>query len=312
MDFYYESVDEKTRVHAVKYKPQGEIRGVIQIIHGMNEYIGRYDELARFLCDNGFMVVGNDHIGHGESIENDDNLGYFCEKEGNKVLLKDIVKLMNIAQRECPDIPYYIIGHSMGSFMLRHIIALYGDRIDGAVICATGNQPGYLSAFGMVLCNLLSIVNGDHYRSKFVAAQMFKGYNKRITNKKTDFDWIVSDERVVEKYINDPKCNYIYSLNGYNNFMKIINGVNNKSLLNRIPKDLPVFFIAGEEDPVAGYGKYTTELVKLYEKIGIKNVDCKLYPNARHEIHNDYCKETVFDDIINWIDKLEENKGAKN
>lgn len=300
-DFYYPSSDGETQIHAVKWTPTVKPVAVLQIVHGMVEFIERYDEFAKYLVCNGIVVVGNDHLGHGQSVANEDRYGFFKLENGNEALLKDINALRLNTAESYPDLPYFILGHSMGSFLTRQYLARYGEGLAGAIIMGTGSQPTVMLNVGKGLSSLIASFKGWNYRSKFIDNLAFGAYNKRFEPSRTSRDWLTKDADIVDAYIANPQCTFMFTVNGYYNLFYSIKDCQNKKNIDRIPKDLPVFFVAGNDDPVGNFGKGVVKACDGFKKAGISDVALKLYKDDRHEILNETDRETVFDDILKWI-----------
>lgn len=301
IDFYYNSYDNKTKTHAVKWIPEGEIKGILQLSHGMLEHIERYDDFAKEMAKNNILVTGNDHLGHGYSISSEENRGYFAEEDGNKALIEDIHNLMLKTKKQYSDIPYFILGHSMGSFLLRQFISLYGSEINGAIIMGTGHQPYPIIKSGVLITKLIALFKGWNHRSPFVDKLAIGGYNKTFEPSRTSKDWLSRDEKKVDEYIADNKINFMFTLNSYYNMFKGMLALYNKNALINIPKNLPLYIISGENDPVGNFGKDVLKVYEQYKKQGIKNVSYKLYDDCRHEILNEINKEDVYRDILKWL-----------
>ena len=308
-EFTFLSSDKITNIRYVVYSPEEEPTAILQIAHGMDEFIDRYEGFAKYLCDKGFLVTGNDHLGHGDSVNSNDDLGYFADKDGNRAVLNDIHMLTTITKKEYPNIPYFLLGHSMGSFYARQYIGEFGDELNGAIIMGTGHQPLAVVKAGMAACRMFALGKGWHYRSNAVNAMAFGAYNKKFEPARTSNDWLTKDEKIVDWYLNEPRCNYVFTLNGFYNMFKGISRLHDKQLLEAVPKRLPLFFVSGEDDPVGDFGKGVKAAVKSLEDVGCTNIKMKLYPNDRHEILNEFDKFDVYDDIWNWInDTLKEKK----
>ena len=301
--FVYLSKDGETLINAIEWKPEGTPKAVLQICHGMLEYIKRYDHFAQFMCDNGFYVVGNDHLGHGLSVKSEDRYGFFHEKYGNAYLLGDMHELRKITREKYPDLPYFLLGHSMGSFLTRQYIALEGDGLKGVIISGTGYVSKDVLKLGMNTCSGIAAVKGWQNRSIIVRNMVFGGYNKRIKNPKTPADWISGDEAVVEAYTNDPWCTYNFTVNGYYNMFYSINDAQRPETIQHIPKNLPLFLVSGSEDPVGNYGKGVLQAYDSYVQAGIKDVRIKLYEGYRHEILNEVERVVAYYDIKNWMEE---------
>lgn len=307
-EFYFESRDKITKIHAVKWIPDGEIKCVVQIVHGMSEHIGRYDEFARFLAAEGMLVVGSDHLGHGKTANTEDELGYFCQEDGATVLVRDVHRLKKIIQEENIGKPYFICGHSMGSLVLRNYITRYGKGIDGAVVIGTSGPRGVLAKTGILLTNFMSKLFGWKYKSKFVNGLMFGSFNERIPDAKDPNEWICANEKTLKKYNKDPKCGFIFTLNGFKELSRLSQLAEKKENLAKIPGDLPVYILSGEEDPVGGYGEGVRKVYESYTALGMTNVEMKLYEGDRHEILNEDNRFQVYEDISTWIMKQMEKQ----
>ena len=285
-EFSYASADGRTKIHGVEWKPEaGEPKAVLQIFHGMVEYIERYEEFASYLTENGLLVVGNDHLGHGGSIVNKDDYGYFAEKNGNGIVLRDLRTLHKRTAKRYPELPYYILGHSMGSFLLRQYLCRYGDELDGAIIMGTGSQPMAALRFGQNLCRLMA----------------FGGYNKHFRPARTTRDWLTKDERIVDAYLADERCTFLFTLNGYYNLFHSIEEASKPENLQKMPMDLPVLFVSGAEDPVGNFGKGVEQVRKAFQAVGMEDVTWILYENDRHEILNETDRATVYKDLYAWL-----------
>ena len=301
-EFTYLSADGKTKIHAVEWKPdQGEPTAVLQIVHGMVEFIGRYEEFAEYLTERGFAVVGHDHLGHGASVASKEDYGFFSEKNGNAAVLRDIHHLKKLTEKTCGDLPYYMLGHSMGSFLLRQYLCLRGGEIDGAVIMGTGTKPVPLLKLGRVLCRGLAAIFGWHHRSLLIDRMAFGGYNKHFKPARTTADWLTKDEAIVDRYLADERCTFRFTLNGYYNLFYSMETASRKSSLRRMPRDLPVLFVAGSEDPVGGFGIGVKLVENRFRKAGMERVTRKLYDTDRHEILNETDRGAVYEDLYNWL-----------
>lgn len=312
-EFFYDSSDNRTRIHAVKWIPvEKEIKGILQIAHGMLEYINRYDEFANFIAENGFVVTGNDHLGHGDSVASEKDRGFFCECDGEIKVLEDMHNLMKIVKDVYPDIPYFLLGHSMGSFFTRRFIMSYGSELKGAIIVGTGCQPYMLVKTGQIISKIISIIKGEHYRSKFVNNLALGKNNNKFEPSRTKNDWLTRDEKIVDAYNSDEKINFMFTINAYKSMFSCISYLYNNNHLNQMKKDLPVLIISGGDDPVGDFGKGATKVYNKFKEVNMKNISLKLYENARHEIINEINRNIVYNDILCWLKELEKNTSAED
>lgn len=300
-EFMFDSRDGKTKIHAVRWVPEGKVICILQIIHGMAEYIERYEEMAQFFAEKGILVTGDDHLGHGKSVPEGGTYGYFCEQDPATVVVRDVHRLKKMTQEDYPGVPYIILGHSMGSFILRNYLFRYGTGIQGAIVCGTGSQPQ-----GLVrVCRAIAAVQGFFLSEKHVAKMIdkmaFGNYNKEIKEPKTTFDWLCRDEKVVDAYRKDAYCGFTFTVNGFKTLFTLLHRLNQISNLEQMPKNLPVFFVAGDKDPVGNYGEGVKKAYADFEKVGMEKLSLKLYPEDRHELLNELDKEQVYEDLYPWI-----------
>ena len=303
-EFYFPSKDGNTEIHTIEWKPDKEVRAVLQICHGMVEYIGRYDEFAQFLCDNGYYVVGNDHLGHGKSVQAKSEYGFFNEKYGNVCVLGDIHTLRQRTMKKYPDVPYFMLGHSMGSSLLRQYIQMYGNGLAGVVLMGTvADHNKAALVFGKRLCRMMAAIRGWHYRSKLVDNLAIGGYNKKFKPVHTRADWITSDHERLESYATDPMCSFMFTVNAYYNVFAGMIGMQRKESVYMISKGLPVLFVSGADDPVGDFGKGVRKIYEKYKRAGIQDVTLRLYTGDRHEILNETDRQQVYADLLAWFEE---------
>ena len=270
----------------------------------MVEYIGRYEEFASFLCEKDYYVVGNDHLGHGKSVQAKSEYGFFNEKYGNVCVLGDMHTLRQRTMKKYPDVPYFMLGHSMGSSLLRQYIQLYGNGLSGVVLMGTvADHKKAALLFGKRLCRLMAAFRGWHYRSKMVDDLAIGGYNKKFKPAHTRADWITSDCERLEAYASDPLCSFRFTVNAYYNMFLGMLSMQRKESVYMIPKTLPVLFVSGAEDPVGGFGKGVRKIYEKYRTAGIQDVTLRLYTGDRHEILNETDREQVYQDLLEWFEK---------
>ncbi|NLG03290.1 MAG: alpha/beta hydrolase [Clostridia bacterium] len=302
-EFSYDSRDMISSIHAFRWVPQDmEIRFIVQIIHGKTESLERYNEFATFLAQKGILVVGNDHLGHGTTAAKSEDKGYFCKNDGATVLVRDVHRLKKMTQEQYPGKQYFIIGHSMGSYILRNYLCRYGTGIDGAIICGTGSRNQFQVKAEKALITILMWLKGDHAISKMIEHMAFSSFNRRIDHRRTDADWLSKDQEVVDQYCNNEQYQYTFTLNGYKVLADLIDNSQSKRYLVNMPKELPILFASGTEDPVGNYGKGVRKAYHLFEQIGMKQISLKLYEGDRHEILNETDRAVVYEDFLNWIE----------
>lgn len=301
-EFYFPSISGLADIHAASYLPEGkEIKAIIQIAHGMAEHLERYEAFAEVLCNNGFAVYINDHLGHGKSVKNDDELGYFGEKAGWKNFIADCYRLTRIAKDENPGKPLIFFGHSMGSFVARAYSLEYANDIKGAIYCGTAG-PNPAAGVGSTLASVIGKIKGDHHRSTLVDKIAFGAYNNKF-EQRTAFDWLSRDQFQVDKYIADKYCGFLFTAYGYRDLTALLGYVSGKKWFESLDKDLPVLMISGAMDPVGNFGKGIDQVCAKLQSAGKKNFRAIIYPEGRHEILNE---SELFDkvcaDVIEWVE----------
>ena len=283
-----------------RWLPEGAPKAVVQLIHGITDYANRYAHFAEFLNSLGYLVVAQDHMGHGESISEAAPKG--CFSGGWFAAVDDTYQLYLDTRKRYPGIPYVMFGHSMGSFIARSILARYPDSgIDAAVICGTIWAPSVVLEGGRMMAQLICRRNGEQKPSPALRQMMFGTCNARIENPRTPFDWLTRDEAVVDAYMADPFCAFAPSAGLVRDMIDGIRYIQKPENMARMKKDLPVLFIAGGEDHAGGYGKGVEHVAADFAKAGMVRVSTRIYPGCRHEILNELNKEEIFNDAANWI-----------
>lgn len=300
-EFYYPSADGKSKIHALVWRPEGKAAGVLQIVHGMSEYAARYSPFAEFLTANGFAVCAEDHLGHGKTAESRKELGRFDDKRDYKTVLSDIRALHVSVKEQYAGLPYFMLGHSMGSFFLRNYMAEHGEELSGALVMGTGFMGGAVLNAALALTRLNALFCGWDNRSKFIKNLAFGGYNKRFKSENNAFSWLSKERENVEKYNADELCGFDFTDNGYKVLFSVIKAACSKKIVAAVPKSLPVLFLSGKDDPVGNYGKGVLKALKKFKAAGVKNADCILYEGCRHEILNDVCRDGVYSDVLKFL-----------
>ncbi len=298
-DHYYDSLGG-SKIHACRWTPEGEVKAIVQIVHGIAEYVERYDDFANYLNSKGILVVAEDHMGHGKSICDATPKG--CFVGGWQTAVKDTYRLLKNTMDEFSGVPFILFGHSMGSFMARTILARHPESgISGAIICGSAWMPDAVIGAGKMVADLVCRRNGQHNPSPFLQKMMFGSYNNKIEHPRTACDWLTRDQKIVDTYVADPLCGFIPSAGLVRAMMEGLQYIQNSKNLDAMKKDLPVYFIAGGDDPVGGYGSGVQRCAEEFKKHGREHVDVKIYPLCRHEIHNEINRQEVYDDVANWI-----------
>lgn len=289
------------QIHACAWLPEGEVRAVVQIVHGIAEFVERYEDFAKFLNQQGFLVVAEDHMGHGQSINNGGIQGYF--HGGWFTAVEDTVQLAADTMDQYPDVPYILFGHSMGSFMARTILCKYPELpLKAAILCGTGWQPTVALPALIRVVEGICQKTGETVPSEKLQNLVFGSYNRKVEHPRTPFDWICRDKKVVDAYIAHPLCGFTATCGLLRELMKGIYYIQQPRNLQNMRKDLPVFFIAGGDDPVGNYGKGVRQAVRAFQKAGLQDVSVRIYPLCRHEILNEINKDEIFEDVLQWIE----------
>ena len=304
-DFVYNSKDGQTKIHALEWIPEGEVKGVIQILHGMVEYIGRYDRFAGFMAEQGFYVVGNDHLGHGASVISEADHGFFAQPDGNACVIGDIRNLHRYTMRKYPHVPYIMLGHSMGSFLARQYITRFGHDLSGVIIMGTGYQSDALLKMAKTIAGGLGKTAGWTYESNLLEKMVLGSYNKAFAPARTPYDWLTKDESIVDAYALNPWNTFRFTTNAYYHMFLGMEKAQKKEALAKIPPELPMLILSGAKDPVGDMGKGVQKVYDLYTALGLEDVQMKLYEDDRHEILNELDYMDVQKDILQWIQALD-------
>ena len=295
------SKDGVHKLHVVIWEPQIPVRAILQISHGMIEMIERYDAFAGFLNEKGILVIGNDHLGHGQTADSEEDFGYFCPRNMSETVVADLHSVTEYAKKEYPNVPYFLLGHSMGSFMARRYLMTYGEELTGAIIMGTGKQPKHVLLTGKAVANVIQFFKGPRYHSEFLRKAAFGHFNDAVVDKRTESDWLTKDEKIVDFCLSNKYCNFTFTVNGYKTLFEVISFIQKKENVEKIPKNLPILMVAGDADPIGEYGKSVRSVFESYKQAGIKDIRLKLYEGDRHEILNELDKESVYVDILKWI-----------
>ncbi|HCU08443.1 MAG TPA: hypothetical protein DF480_05725 [Clostridiales bacterium] len=295
----FPGTDGKSIIHSYRMEMQGAPSAILQIVHGMSEYFLRYEGFADYLAGQGILVTGHDQAGHGSSAGPED-YGYFGAESGWLHLVEDVQRLREAVQAEYPGVPYFMLGHSMGSFIVREYLTRYGEGLSGAVITGTaGHNP--LNRPGIPLVKLLRLRYGDRHRSSFVHTMAFGGNNRKIGSPANLYEWLSSDQKVSDSYVQDPQCGFVFTLAGFQDLFTLLDRVSRKDWAGKVPAGLPVLLASGLADPVGQYGKGPAEVYERLRQTGHDQVALRLYEDMRHEILNEKGQAAVYGDIRDFI-----------
>ena len=297
---FFLSADGKTQAAAFFYTPAHSApKAVIQISHGMCEFICRYEPMFEVLAQAGYALCGNDHLGHGDTSP--EYFGFMAEKDGYRFVLEDLRTMNRLGHEKYPGLPYFLLGHSMGSFYGRWFAEKYPHDIDGLIISGTGG-PSPIMPLGKLLASILAKVNGPKYVSKLMVDVSTGSYCKKIDDSTSGNAWLSRDPQIWEEYAADKRCIFPFTVSAYRDMLTAYVHVSKKSWANSLRKDLPIYIYSGDCDPVGNYGKGVMAVDKLLRCSGIRDLTTKLYPGGRHEMHNETNKEEVFSDLLQWLD----------
>lgn len=308
-EFQFPSSDGLHRCQGYLWQPAGAARGVVQIVHGITEHLGRYDHFARFLTRNGYVVCGHDHLGHGRTAQADGSFGVLPARGGWAKLAADVRRLRQGMGARFPGLPYILLGHSMGSFLVRTYLCRWPGTVDGAILSGTGQEKGALVASGKALAALIGRARGQEKVSPLVHQLSLGAYNRQFAPNRTSADWTCADEGQVDRYLADPFCTFLPTVGLYREMLGGLQYISSPEALARMDPDTPVYLFSGGEDPVGANGKGVRKVVGYFARQGTRDLTWKLYPKGRHEMLNEANREEVYADVLAW---LEEHTGGNS
>jgi len=300
-EFSFSSCDCKNTIYVRQWLPDFSPIGVVQICHGVSEHISRYDKFAQFLASKGFVVAGEDHLGHGKSVSDPKNQGYFGEHGGWELVVGDMRKLYERLREQYFSLPIFIFGHSIGSFLTRTYIIRYHDGPDGVILSGTGQQGSLKLNAGISIANGMIKKNGSTFKNKRLASLLFSIYNRHFKPNLTPFDWLTRDGAEIDEFRSDPDCGFVPSAALFRDMMTGIKYISSPKNLDRMNTEMPVYFISGDDDPVGDYGKGVLRTYNDFLKAGLNDVTLKLYHGARHDLPRETNKDEVFEDVLTWL-----------
>ena len=294
------STDSKNNLNVIIWETEKEPIGVLQIVHGMAEYIDRYDNFAKYMTEHGFNVIGHDHLGHGHSVSDEHDYGFFAEENGDKIIIEDMHSVTQYAREKWEELPNFILGHSMGSFCLRQYLTKYSNDVFGAIIMGTGWIPSAAALLGKTIATNTCKSKGSHTVNPLLIKLTLEPYNKPFEPARTNCDWLSRDEKQVDLYVNDKLCGFDFTAGAYKDFFTVLEKIAKNRQLIGMRKSLPILITSGSVDPVGGK-KACEKLNAQYKRCGIDDVTLKLWENDRHEILNELDKSDVYDYICTWL-----------
>lgn len=304
VEFTFPSFQDDLEIYVTAFIPEQEnLKGIIQVVHGMSEHRHRYEPFLKHLASEGYVAVIHDHRGHGESVKTPNDYGYMYERSGT-YLVEDTHQLTFYMKQEFPDVPYYLFGHSMGSLVVRAYAKKYDYELNGLIVCGSPSKNP-LALAGQLLVQIMRIFKGEYFRSSFVHKLAFGKFNEKFSNGTSENRWVCSDDGVVEEYDKDDRCGFIFTLNGFENMFRLMRNVYDDDHWLLANKELPILFIAGKEDPCIISEEKFKEAHNFKKDLGYKNIEAKLYPEMRHEILNESKKEVVYQDVLDFIQRIE-------
>lgn len=300
---YFDSTNGADKICYFKYSPENEPKAIFQMVHGMAEYAERYDALAELMCSHGYVCYIHEHVGHGNTAKDIDHLGLFLDENQSITLVEDTHKMSEIAKNENLGLKLNLFGHSMGSFVVRLTVAKYGNDYNSLVICGTGAKDPKVP-LGLTVIKVLKLFKGKDFKSKFIDKSSFGAYNDRFKPVRTPLDWLSVSKTNVDHYIASPYCGFLFSLDGYKMLMEVNRDANKACTFAKTPSSLPIFLIAGSDDPVGHYGEDIPKVCGEYKATGATDCTYKLYEGYRHEILCDDCAQEVRNDILAFVERV--------
>lgn len=284
--------------------PMEQPKAVVQIAHGLAEHAGRYARLAGALASAGYAVYANDHRGHGRTVKSADDLGFFAERDGWRKCVDDLWQLNRHIAASHPALPIVLLGHSMGSTLAEQFMGDHGAELAGVVLSGANGKPSFLAKIGGAITRAERARLGARGKSKLVQSLTFDAFNKKFAPTRTAFDWLSRDPAEVDKYVADPLCGFPATVQLWLDLLEGWAAVSGAAHRSHVPKQLPVYLIAGERDPVSGNTRQLEPWIADYRAAGFVNLIHKFYPEARHELFNETNRDEVTSDLIGWLDQV--------
>ena len=298
-------VEDGHKMFTYLFIPENKPKAIVQIVHGLGEYAGRYKELAQKLVENDFLVCAEDHRGFGRSALNKEQIGDMIGDNAYELIIEDLKYLMDKTKAEYGDLPYFMLGHSMGSFLTRGFLIKYHAYLNGAIIMGTkGNFKG-IENFGKIIANIQKVIFGGSKRAQFISKLSNGGYGRKyFPEDDSVFAWLTSDKEEIKKVKEDEYfAKTPPSVETYLQIFYLLEKISNSSNYSNMNKDFPILLISGDKDPIGDMGKGVKWVYEMYKSLGITDINISLYKDGRHEILNDFCRQDVMNEIVEWLNK---------
>lgn len=302
----FQSNCDNTGISVLRCYQEGNIRGVVQMVHGMAEHKERYIDIMRYLAEKGYVCVMHDHRGHGKSVAQADDLGYINGSNA-EYMIADMHQLNMALHQEFPHQPIYLFGHSMGSLAVRAYLKRYDTTISGLIVCGSPSKNAG-AGIGKLVARAMTLFKGDHYRSPMIQNLAFGKHSDGFSESISENVWICSDMDVVRAYDQDPLCGFTFTLNGFANLFALMQDVYHPHHWHVRQKQLPIRFIAGREDPCIISSEKFQEAAGFLRQVGYEQVSARLFDGMRHEILNEKDRQLVYEDIALFLEKCKETR----
>lgn len=302
MEFFESSEGSKKIFYEINVPENQKPKAIIQVVHGMCEYFGRYKEFSDFMSDNGYGVAGDDHLGHGRTAQTDEEKGFFAEYNGWRFLVRDEKRMTDIIKARFPDTPIILFGHSMGSFIARLYTSWYPEALTAAIYM--GTSSGVPDGAAGAAVKLLENMTGTKTHLLQSQWMFYHFLTRRVSDKSSELDWITRDKDKIDFYRDDPLGNFAFTSGAYRDLVRLLSEISKTEWAYSLPKELPVLLMSGEEDPIGDYGNGIRKVYRRLKKAGMENVSVRMYVDARHELINEINRQEVYEDILNWAEKV--------
>lgn len=307
-EFNFLSSDNETNIHMVMWEPKNEAKLIVQIIHGVTENIMRYEELAHFLNERDILVVGIDLLGHGLSTNSGNKKMYFGKEGSWFDVVKDVDTCLSIVKKDYPNIPYVMLGFSLGSFLLRTYLIDYPNNCDGGIIIGTGQTPNFQIVLAQMVVKNEAKKYGDNVATEQIRKLTFETYNKKFAPNRTPYDWLCSNNEELDKYINDPLRGEAMTVGLFREMLSGMKYTGNIRNIKKMNKDIPILLLSGSQDPVGDFGKGFDKAIRRFKRANIQSISSILYSNLRHDILHENIRLKIYNDIYIWLEKKISNK----